>query len=111
MNIKKTSEKVPQFDVETFEHALGHVSKAVGKLHGIVGDAEHICKVHGGGSYARSAFVQAETLSNPAHVYIADLVICAMKLAALCPSGAFDLEQAVTDRLAEKKDYLGQFAQ
>ena len=43
--------------------------------------------------------------------HIADLIICAAKLAALCPGGEIDLEQAVADRMAEKRDYLKQYGQ
>jgi hypothetical protein len=39
------------------------------------------------------------------------LIICAGKLAALCPSGEIDLEKAVADRMAEKRDYLNQYRQ
>lgn len=109
----------PRFDVDTFDHVLGHVSKAAGKLHGLVGDADHIQEHNGnaagGGSddYPRDvAFHEAEKAAGkPANVYIADLIICAAKLAALCPSGEFDLERAVADRMAEKRDYLKQYGQ
>lgn len=105
----------PRFDVDTFEHVLGHVSKAGGRLHGLVGDMDHIIE-RGQGTYTRDvAFDQAETNNVADHggkaagAYIADLIICAAKLAALCPSGEIDLEQAVADRMAEKRDYLKQY--
>lgn len=98
----------PRFDVDTFDHVLGHVSKATGKIHGLVGDADHIEEARGG---ARdTAFRMAEEANGKsAAAYIADLIICAAKLAALCPSGELDLEQAVADRMAEKRDYLKQY--
>ncbi len=117
MNVNDLKSLFPRFDVDTFEHVLGHVSKAAGKLHGLVGDADHIQehngRATGGGSddYPRDvAFHEAEKANGKlANVYIADLIICAAKLANLCPSGEFDLEQAVADRMAEKRDYLKQY--
>lgn len=99
----------PQFQVDNFDHVLGHISKAAGKLHGLAGDADHISEDR---LIDRDvAFGAAEIVNGKAaRVYIADLVICAAKLAALCPSGEFDLEQAVQDRIAEKKDYRAQYA-
>ena len=98
----------PHFDVDTFDRVLGHVHKAAGKLDGLSGDADHIEAVH---HYRRlSAFGAAEDANGkPASVYIADLVICAARLAAICPSGEIDLEKAVADRMAEKRDYLKQY--
>lgn len=117
MQIKDIKDLFPRFSVDTFEHVLGHVSKAAGKLHGLVGDADHIeearrvTHVRGEPTGAScTAFGVAEkTNGKPASVYIADLIICAAKLAALCPSGEIDLEQAIADRMAEKRDYLKQY--
>lgn len=111
MKINDIKNLFPRFDVDTFEHVLGHVSKATGKLHGLVGDADHVrqaspTEVRG------TAFAKAEEVNGKAaRAYIADLIICAAKLAALCPSGEIDLEQAVADRMAEKRDYLKQYRQ
>ena len=99
--------KIPRFDVDTFDHVLGHVSKAAGKLHGLAGDADHLQE--GGVAERGAAFAAAEEANGKARAYIADLVICAAKLAALCPSGEIDLEQAVADRMTEKRDYLNQY--
>ncbi len=117
MKLNDLKELFPRFDVDTFEHVLGHVSKASGKLHGLVGDTDHIQERNGnaagGGSedFPREiAFEEAEKVNGKgAAVYIADLVICAAKLAALCPSGEIDLEKAVADRMAEKRNYLKQY--
>lgn len=108
MQINDIKNLFPRFDVDTFEHVLGHVSKAAGKLHGLVGDADHIQE---GNDVGRPfAFGMAEEASGKgARAYIADLIICAAKLAALCPSGEINLEQAVADRMAEKRDYLKQY--
>lgn len=103
----------PKFDVDTFEHVLGHVSKAAGKLHGLVGDADHLEIDEARGARRRkAAFMTAEEANGKAaSAYIADLIICATRLAELCPSGDFDLEKAVADRMAEKRDYLKQYGQ
>jgi hypothetical protein len=107
MRLNEISTLFPRFHVDTFQHVLGHVSKAAGKLHGLVGDADHLEKERG--LFWGTRFGEAEELNGkPASVYIADLIICAAKLAALCPSGAIDLEKAVADRMAEKRDYMKQ---
>lgn len=99
-----------RFSVDTFDHILGHVSKAAGKIHGLVGDADHIQEIKGAGCTKEEAFTHAEHANRkPVAIYIADLIICARGLAAKCPSGAIDIEKAVTDRLAEKRDYLRQY--
>ncbi len=109
MDINEIKNLFPKFNVNTFNHVLGHVSKATGKLHGLVGDADHI--EEGRTSIdTTSAFKVAEDHNGkPASVYIADLIICAAKLAALCPSGEIDLEEAVADRMAEKREYASQY--
>lgn len=117
MEINDIKNLFPRFNVDTFDHVLGHVSKAAGKLHGLVGDADHIQERNGnaagGGAddFPRDiAFREAEKANGKAaSAYIADLIICAAKLAALCPSGEIDLEKAVADRMAEKRDYLKQY--
>ena len=108
MKINDLVNLFPRFDVDTFAHVLGHVSKAAGKLHGLEGDADHIEE---GRAIERSAAfsVAEEQNGKAARAYIADLAICAAKLADLCPSGAFDLEEAIKDRMAEKRDYLAQY--
>lgn len=111
MRLNDVKDLFPRFDVDTYEHVLGHVSKAAGRLHGLSGDADHI--EHGTRSNDATrawAFEQAEAANaRAARAYIADLIICAAKLADLCPSGPFDLERAVADRMAEKRDYLKQY--
>lgn len=128
MRLKELQNAFPRLGVDTYEHTLGHVSKAVGKLHGLSGDADHIetarkqvrmaFPVPGDGlpmppfgvDPRAEPFTDAEKLNGkPAAVYIADLIICAAKLAALCPSGPIDIEQAVTDRIEEKRNYLEQY--
>lgn len=115
MKVNDIKNLFPRFDVDTFEHVLGHVSKAAGKLHGLSGDADHISdnlrRASAHGLERGTAFAMAEQDNGkPASAYIADLIICAAKLAALCPSGEIDLEQAVADRMAEKRDYRKQYS-
>ena len=109
MEINDLKNLFPRFDVDTFDHVLGHVHKAAGKLDGLSGDADHI-QAGSPAEVRGTAFEKAEAANGKAaSVYIADLIICAAKLAALCPSGEIDLEQAVADRRAEKRDYLNQY--
>lgn len=70
-----------------FGHALLHVHKAGGKLAELVDVAEH--KGHD--------FNHADV-----EKYVADLVICAMRMANTCPNGAIDLQAAVERRLTAK---------
>lgn len=70
-----------------FGHALAHVVKAAGKLAAVVNDAEH------GGS---------EFTVDEVDPYVADLVICALRMANTCPGRTFDLLQAVTNRIEQK---------
>lgn len=108
MKVNEIKDLFPKFDVDTFEHVLGHVSKAAGKLHGLVGDADHVQEWRNGGRAV--AFTVAERAGGKAaRAYVADLVLCAAKLAALCPSGEFDLEEAIRDRMAEKRAYRTQY--
>ncbi len=72
-----------------FAHALIHVFKAAGKLAALVNDAEH----------KGCAFTREQT--DP---YVADLVICALRMANTCPGRAFDLEEATVNRLEAKND-------
>lgn len=82
-----------------FGHALLHVHKAGGKLAAILDDAEH-----GGFEWA--------SLENRAEVekYVADLVICALRMATTCPDGQIDLQRAVESRLQAKNNQLAEAA-
>lgn len=71
-----------------FQHALIHVFKAAGKLAAMVNDAEH------------AGFDWAQDLSPDP--YIADLVICALRMANTVPSRKCDLQHAVEDRIESK---------
>jgi hypothetical protein len=70
-----------------FGHALLHVMKAAGKLAAVVNDAEH------GGS----AFTPDEV-----DRYVADFVVCALRMANTCPGRTIDLQRAVEDRIEGK---------
>jgi len=64
-------------------HALIHLTKALGKVASAMNDAEH-----------EQRSLQPEEVRK----YLADLVICAARFA----NGLVDLDRAVIDRLAEK---------
>lgn len=70
-----------------FAHALLHVHKAGGKLAAIVNDAEH------GG---------VDWFNEKTADYLADLVICAMRMANTKPDGMIDLHTAVLRRIHNK---------
>lgn len=70
-----------------FGHALLHVTKACGKIATIVNDAEH-----GGSEF------KAEEIDR----FVADLVVCALRMANTCPGRTIDLQRAVQDRIENK---------
>lgn len=70
-------------------------SKASGKLAGIVNDAEH-----GGVDWA------SPNTRDEVAKYVADLVICALRLATVHPEGQLDLQAAVENRLKSKNNQL-----
>lgn len=72
-----------------FGHALLHVQKAAGKLAALVNDAEH------GG---------CEFTAEETDRYVADLVLCALRMANTCPGRTIDLQRAVTDRIETKNE-------
>ncbi len=78
-----------------FAHALLHVHKAGGKLASILNDAEH-----GGVDWANL------TVRGDVEKYVADMVICALRMATTCPEGQIDLQRAVENRLTAKNNQL-----
>lgn len=72
-----------------FGHALLHVTKAAGKLAAIIDNAEH------GGSEFKPEEIDP---------YVADLVICSMRMANTCPGRHIDLETAVIERIEKKNN-------
>ncbi len=78
-----------------FAHALLHVHKAGGVLASVVNEAEH-----GGHDFAHDQVAK----------YVADLVICALRMANTCPNGVIDLQRQVEERIAGKNAELGDVA-
>ena len=70
-----------------FSHALLHVFKAAGKIAAVVNDAEH-----GGHDFNKDAVDR----------YVADLVVCALRMATTCPGRQIDLQKAVEARIENK---------
>lgn len=75
-----------------FAHALHHVSKAAGKLHELADDMDHDRTVADGGQVLRETYEK----------YVADLVVCALRIANTFPGGMIDLERAVIERIESK---------
>jgi len=82
-----------------FGHALLHIHKAGGKLASIIDEAEHA-----GYDWAEPA-KRAEV-----EKYIADMVVCALRMANTCPDGTIDLQSAVERRLVAKNNQLAESA-
>ena len=82
-----------------FAHALLHIHKAGGKLAAIIDEAEH-------GGFA---WEQTEKRADVGK-YIADMVICALRMANTCPDGVMDLQRLVEDRLLAKNNQLAEVA-
>jgi hypothetical protein len=78
-----------------FAHALLHIHKAGGKIAAIIDDAEH-----GGHDFGYDEVSK----------YVADMVICALRMANTCPNGIIDLQRAVEDRIAGKNAKLAEAA-
>ena len=72
-----------------FGHALNHVHKAAGKLSAEVDDAEH-----GGSDFA----------PGDVDKLVADLVVCALRMANTRPGRPIDLQRAVEDRIESKNN-------
>ncbi|MDO6395336.1 hypothetical protein [Leptospira santarosai] len=73
-----------------FSHALHHVSKAAGKLHGLADDLDH--------NKDLALSIHPEDYGP----YIADLVVCALRLANTFPGQIIDLENEVIKRIENK---------
>ncbi len=82
-----------------FAHALLHIHKAGGKLATIIDEAEH-----GGFDWADPS-KRAEV-----EKFVADMVICALRMATTCPDGQIDLQRAVENRLVAKNNQLAAVA-
>jgi hypothetical protein len=75
-----------------FDHALKHITKTLGKLVEMVEEADHSAADDSTVHFAKEEVEK----------YVADLVIVAMRLALKSPSGAFNLEKAILDRIEKK---------
>ncbi len=82
-----TEAEAAKFPHTDMQHALLHVVKAIGKLAERIEDADH-----GRGNF------QAVDVKR----LLADIVICALRMADVNPDDAIDLERAVIDRVQEK---------
>lgn len=74
-----------------FAHALLHIQKASGALAAFVDDMDH----------RRETADEADTQERYGK-YLADMVVCALRLANTFPGGVLDLQRAVEDRLESK---------
>jgi predicted nucleotide-binding protein len=72
-----------------FDHALKHVRKAAQALENMTEEADH----------AGAALVFEQTAIAK---YIADIVISAIRLANVAPTGVLNVEKAVLDRIERK---------
>lgn len=88
----------PAPNVECFEHAVTHAMKALGRLAGMVDDADH-ARARAGGVRLPDEYPE-----DPSDVskFAADLVVCAIKMAQTYPGGSFNLEAAVVERVRAK---------
>jgi hypothetical protein len=76
-----------------FQHGYLHVMKAAGHLLEMIEEADH-CRL----TEDVVSYFPKDDVSN----YVADLIICAVRLALKNPSGVVDLEKAVIDRIYNK---------
>lgn len=78
-----------------FAHTLHHVSKAAGKLHGLADDMDHNRAVADDNAPISGTKAQYAK-------YVADLVVCALRLANTFPGGVIDLQSEVQKRIEDK---------
>jgi len=74
-----------------FSHALHHVGKALGRLHELADDMDH-----------DRAVADDASLRDRYGRYVADLVVCALRIANTFPGGHVDLDKAVRQRIELK---------
>lgn len=78
-----------------FAHACHHVGKAMGRLHELVDDCDHDRQI-----------ADTPSLRENYSKYLADLVVCALRMANTFPGGVVDLQRAVQDRLESKNNVV-----
>lgn len=71
-----------------FDHALKHLRKAAQELENMTEEADHT----GASDFDKAAITK----------YVADLMICAIRLANVDPTGSFNVEEAVFKRIERK---------
>lgn len=74
-----------------FAHAMHHVGKAAGRLHELVDNMDH-----------DRAVADDDKLKEEYGQYVADMVVCALRMANTFPGGILDLQKAVQDRIESK---------
>lgn len=74
-----------------FAHGLLHVNKAVGRLAELIDNMDHDRET-----------AAAPDLRERYGQYVADLVVCALRMANTFPGGTLDLHQATVDRIETK---------
>lgn len=74
-----------------FAHALHHVSKAAGHLHALADDMDHDRQI-----------ADDPQLRERYAKYVADLVVCALRISNTFPGGVVDLQSAVLQRIETK---------
>ncbi|MCA0314205.1 MAG: hypothetical protein LCH63_10255 [Candidatus Melainabacteria bacterium] len=74
-----------QQNYSDMQHALIHIVKSAGILAGMIDKADH----------GESVPFDEQTIRNR----VSDFVMCALRIANTCPTGAFDLEEAVIRRM------------
>lgn len=82
----------PQRDAD---HAMKHIAKALGKLSGASDDFDHTNRDR----YDKKDMIES---NDAAEAAIADLMICAARVASTWPGGPMDLDAIVARRLAKK---------
>ena len=78
-----------------FAHGLTHIMKAAGGLATIINEAEH-------GGYRW----ELEDNRKEVAKFLADFIICAVRMANTCPDGVIDLQKATEDRISKKNNQL-----
>lgn len=76
-----------------FAHSLHHVGKALGRLHELADNADHDRNV-----------ADNKSLGADYGKYVADLVVCALRIANTFPGGVLDLQRLVEERIEGKNE-------
>lgn len=90
----------PQRDAD---HAMKHIAKALGKLSGASDDFDHTNRDR----YNKKDMIESNEAAEAA---VADLLICAARVASTWPGGPMDLDAIVARRLAKKFPTVDQIA-